>query len=137
MLIIKDKEGCVYGGYASQPWEKHSDFYGDMKSFLFSAHPKAAVYRPTGKNANLQWVSLTLHLFLFPFSFYSTEEPCVTCNAKQSLHVNGMEELSDLEQKLEAWGELGKGKERRGAVESILLVLLFTARHIFSQKCQK
>jgi len=58
VLIIKDKEGCVYGGYASQPWEKHSDFYGDMKSFLFSAHPKAAVHRPTGKNANLQWCAV-------------------------------------------------------------------------------
>jgi len=56
VLVVKDKDGCVYGGYASQPWEKHSDFYGDMKSFVFTLHPKAAVHRPTGKNANLQWV---------------------------------------------------------------------------------
>lgn len=55
VLVVKDKQGCVYGGYASQPWEKHSDFYGDMKSFLFTLHPKAAIYRPTGKNTNLQW----------------------------------------------------------------------------------
>lgn len=55
-MVVKDKEGCVYGGYASQPWEKHSDFYGDMKSFLFTLHPKAAIYRPTGQNTNLQWV---------------------------------------------------------------------------------
>lgn len=57
VLVVKDKEGSVYGGYASQPWEKRSDFYGDMKSFLFTLHPKAAIHRPTGKNTNLQWVS--------------------------------------------------------------------------------
>lgn len=55
LLIIKDTEGYIYGGYASQPWEKHSDFYGDMKCFLFQLHPKASIYRPTGANYNLQW----------------------------------------------------------------------------------
>lgn len=57
MLIIKDKEGYIYGGYASQPWERHADFYGDMKSFLFQLYPKASIYRPTGANNNIQWVS--------------------------------------------------------------------------------
>ncbi|KAL1196952.1 hypothetical protein V5N11_024751 [Cardamine amara subsp. amara] len=55
VLIIKDKEGCVYGGYASQPWERYSDFYGDMKSFLFQLNPKASIFRPTGANNNIQW----------------------------------------------------------------------------------
>lgn len=57
VLIIKDKEGYVYGGYASQPWERHADFYGDMKSFLFQLYPTASIFRPTGANNNLQWVS--------------------------------------------------------------------------------
>lgn len=61
VLIIKDKEGCVYGGYASQPWERHSDFYGDMKSFLFQLNPKASIFRPTGANTNIQWVRLYRH----------------------------------------------------------------------------
>uniref|UniRef100_A0A7C9D8B4 TLDc domain-containing protein n=2 Tax=Opuntia streptacantha TaxID=393608 RepID=A0A7C9D8B4_OPUST len=55
LLLIKDTEGYIYGGYASQPWEKHSDFYGDMKCFLFQLHPKASMYRRTGANNNLQW----------------------------------------------------------------------------------
>ncbi|CAN8298362.1 unnamed protein product [Cochlearia groenlandica] len=55
VLIVKDREGCVYGGYASQPWERHSDFYGDMKSFLFQLNPTASIYRPTGANTNIQW----------------------------------------------------------------------------------
>ncbi|XP_057805337.1 LOW QUALITY PROTEIN: uncharacterized protein LOC131020504 [Salvia miltiorrhiza] len=58
LLVIKDKEGCIYGGYASQPWERHSDFYGDMKSFLFQLYPKAAIFRPTGANHNLQWFAV-------------------------------------------------------------------------------
>ncbi|KAH9611286.1 hypothetical protein KSS87_015164 [Heliosperma pusillum] len=58
LLIIKDKEGYLYGGYASQPWEKHSDFYGDMKCFLFQLHPKVYMYRPTGANTNLQWCAV-------------------------------------------------------------------------------
>ncbi|KAK0584598.1 hypothetical protein LWI29_015932 [Acer saccharum] len=55
VLIIKDKKGCIYGGYASQTWERHGDFYGDMKSFLFQLYPKAAIFRPTGANNNIQW----------------------------------------------------------------------------------
>jgi hypothetical protein len=62
VLVVRDKAGCVYGGYATQPWERHSDFYGDMKSFLFTLHPTASVFRPTGANNNLQWVGKS-HLF--------------------------------------------------------------------------
>lgn len=58
VLVIKDKGGYIYGGYASQPWEKHSDFYGDMKSFLFQLKPKVSIFRPTGTNANLQWCAV-------------------------------------------------------------------------------
>ncbi|XP_065857431.1 uncharacterized protein [Euphorbia lathyris] len=55
VLIVKDKEDCIYGGYASQPWEKHGDFYGDMKSFLFQLCPTASIFKPTGANSNVQW----------------------------------------------------------------------------------
>nr|GFB86969.1 TLD domain-containing protein 1 isoform X1 [Tanacetum cinerariifolium] len=58
VLIIKDKEGYIFGGYASQPWERHADFYGDMKSFLFQLYPTASIYRPTGANNNLQWCAV-------------------------------------------------------------------------------
>ncbi|KAL8505146.1 hypothetical protein ACS0TY_016379 [Phlomoides rotata] len=58
VLIIKDKEGYIYGGFASQPWEKHPDFYGDMRSFLFQLYPKASIFRPSGANHNLQWCAV-------------------------------------------------------------------------------
>ncbi|KAJ7544122.1 hypothetical protein O6H91_09G065400 [Diphasiastrum complanatum] len=58
ILLVKDKHGYVYGGYASQTWERSSNFYGDMKSFLFSLHPRAAIYKPSGLNNNLQWCAI-------------------------------------------------------------------------------
>ncbi|KAG6772423.1 hypothetical protein POTOM_023830 [Populus tomentosa] len=60
ILIIKDKDGYIYGGYASQPWERHGDFYGDLKSFLFQLYPKASIFKPTGANNNVQWFSILL-----------------------------------------------------------------------------
>lgn len=60
VLIVKDKQGYIYGGYASQPLEKHGDFYGDLKSFLFQLYPKAAIFKPTGANNNIQWVTSPL-----------------------------------------------------------------------------
>ncbi|KAL6905604.1 hypothetical protein ACP4OV_003205 [Aristida adscensionis] len=59
VLIVKDTEGYVFGGYASQPWERHSDFYGDMKTFLFKLCPQASIFRPTGANKNLQWCGVS------------------------------------------------------------------------------
>ncbi|XP_024010490.1 TLD domain-containing protein 1 [Eutrema salsugineum] len=61
VLIIKDREGCLYGGYVSQPWERYSDFYRDMKSFLFQLNPNASIFRPTGANTDIQWVCLYRH----------------------------------------------------------------------------
>ncbi|KAJ8899127.1 hypothetical protein K2173_010592 [Erythroxylum novogranatense] len=58
VLIVKDREGHIYGGYASQPWERHGDFYGDMKSFLFQLYPKASIFKPTGANHNIQWCAV-------------------------------------------------------------------------------
>lgn len=58
VLVIKDTEGSIYGAYASQPWERHSDFYGDMKTFLFKLYPEASIFRPTGANKNLQWCAV-------------------------------------------------------------------------------
>ncbi|KAI4378654.1 hypothetical protein MLD38_016105 [Melastoma candidum] len=58
VLVIKDREGHIFGGYASQPWERHGDFYGDMKSFLFQLYPRASIFRPTGANRNIQWCAV-------------------------------------------------------------------------------
>lgn len=72
VLLIKDKQGYIYGGYASQPWERHGDFYGDLKSFLFQLYPKAAIFRPTGANSNLQWVTSNENPFCIFLVYFGT-----------------------------------------------------------------
>lgn len=85
VLIIKDREGCVYGGYASQPWERHSDFYGDMKSFLFQLYPNASIFRPTGANTNIQWVCMYVCMSLL---FYViADQKKKTCAVCYELHI--------------------------------------------------
>ncbi|XP_021289204.1 TLD domain-containing protein 1 isoform X4 [Herrania umbratica] len=69
VLIIKDREGYIFGGYASQPWERHSNFYGDMKSFIFQLYPKASIFRPTGANSNLQWCAVNFSSEAIPNGF--------------------------------------------------------------------
>ena len=56
ILIIRDKGGAVFGAFASQQWERRPAFYGDLKAFLFSFLPAAAIYRAAGVNFNVQWV---------------------------------------------------------------------------------
>ena len=36
MLLVKDKQGQVFGGYASEPWLKNGKFYGDVTPSLYS-----------------------------------------------------------------------------------------------------
>ncbi|KAB5552960.1 hypothetical protein DKX38_010271 [Salix brachista] len=72
ILIIKDKDGYIYGGYASQPWERHGNFYGDLKSFLFQLYPKASIFKPTGANNNVQWDhSHCVYVLILPVDFPS------------------------------------------------------------------
>jgi hypothetical protein len=48
-------QGQLFGGVASQPWQKRGTFYGDFGSFVLSLLPRAAVYHATGINQNFQW----------------------------------------------------------------------------------
>ncbi|GLT52168.1 hypothetical protein SLA2020_255220 [Shorea laevis] len=136
VLIIKDNEGYTYGGYASQPWERHGDFYGDMKSFLFQLHPKASIFRPTGANNNLQWCAVSFsseaipngigfggrinHFGLFlsagfdqghTFSCTTFNSPCLSKNSKICPEV------------IECWGVVRKGmqQERQDGFRSTVL----------------
>ncbi|KAI5071062.1 hypothetical protein GOP47_0013313 [Adiantum capillus-veneris] len=58
VLLIKDEDGNMFGGYASQSWERHHDFFGDLKCFLFSLQPRSAIYRATGANNNMLWCAV-------------------------------------------------------------------------------
>eukprot|EP00198_Chlamydomonas_reinhardtii_P001062 XP_001690397.1 predicted protein [Chlamydomonas reinhardtii] len=47
--------GALFGGYASQPWAKSGNFYGDVSCAIFSLLPAVQVYPATGINDNIQW----------------------------------------------------------------------------------
>jgi hypothetical protein len=52
---VSSVQGKLFGGVASQPWQKRGTFYGDFGSFVFSLLPGAAVSHATGINQNFQW----------------------------------------------------------------------------------
>ena len=55
LVIIKDKQGSVFGGFASQPWDVHPNFYGNDKSFLFTLKPNLQLFFSSGLNKNYQY----------------------------------------------------------------------------------
>ena len=52
ILVVKDEDGNVFGGYASEPWTPQFTFYGTGECFLFSYFKdnKIHVYTSTGEN---------------------------------------------------------------------------------------
>jgi len=80
-LADPGQAGAVFGAVFSQPLQRHSVVYGDMRTFLFTFLPAAAIYRPSGLNQNIQWVSFAYWNTPFHFlaRFLSLEE--VTCRS--------------------------------------------------------
>ncbi|PNF39974.1 hypothetical protein B7P43_G15965 [Cryptotermes secundus] len=58
VIIIKDKNGNVFGGFASENWTVGPNFQGDEKSFLFSLYPEMRVFESTGYNSHYQYLSV-------------------------------------------------------------------------------
>lgn len=48
LLVIRDTDGHIFGGFASQAWHISKHFFGTGESFLFSIHPTFAIYNWTG-----------------------------------------------------------------------------------------
>lgn len=44
LIIIKDSDGYVFGGFASEGWEPRRGYFGTGECFLFSLEPSVAVY---------------------------------------------------------------------------------------------
>ncbi|GIL45882.1 hypothetical protein Vafri_3010 [Volvox africanus] len=55
LLLLRDKAGGLFGGYASQPWAKSGKYFGDASCFIFSLLPALQVFPGTGINENFQW----------------------------------------------------------------------------------
>lgn len=58
IIIIKDNEGNVYGGFSSESWKLGPNFFGKSDSFLFHLQPCFNIYDSTPFNKNYQYFNL-------------------------------------------------------------------------------
>ncbi|KAL1923114.1 uncharacterized protein VTP21DRAFT_9490 [Calcarisporiella thermophila] len=56
LLVVKDKNGKVFGGFADADWEQRPNFYGNQKNFLFTLDP-LRLYRTSSYNTNFQYLN--------------------------------------------------------------------------------
>lgn len=50
IMIIRDTKGCMFGCYASHPWECSDKYFGSGECFVFKLRPELRTYLWTGKN---------------------------------------------------------------------------------------
>lgn len=56
ILIIKDTDGNIFGGFLAEAWYKNAErFYGSEESFMFSLYPEKKVYRCTGEDNHVMY----------------------------------------------------------------------------------
>ncbi|XP_074644862.1 MTOR-associated protein MEAK7-like isoform X1 [Tubulanus polymorphus] len=57
MLIIKDKDGYLFGGFAATPWEISPEWVGTTRCFLFTLFPQIGRFFPSGYNDHYQYLN--------------------------------------------------------------------------------
>ncbi|XP_008943387.1 PREDICTED: TLD domain-containing protein 1 [Merops nubicus] len=57
IVILKDLDGYIFGGFASHSWEVKPQFQGDNRCFLFSVFPSLAVYTCTEYNDHYMYLN--------------------------------------------------------------------------------
>ena len=58
LLIIWDKAGNIFGGFATESWKPNPKFVGKSESFLFHLRPEMNIYHSTPFNSNYQYFNL-------------------------------------------------------------------------------
>ncbi|XP_072492303.1 MTOR-associated protein MEAK7 isoform X2 [Notamacropus eugenii] len=57
LLVVKDRDGYVFGGFSSHSWAVKGQFQGDSRSFLFTISPSIAVYTYSGYNDHYMYLN--------------------------------------------------------------------------------
>ncbi|CAI9570765.1 unnamed protein product [Staurois parvus] len=57
LLVLRDSDGFIFGGFASQSWEVKPKFQGDSRCFLFSVSPHLDIYIYTGYNDHYMYLN--------------------------------------------------------------------------------
>ena len=55
VVLIKDRQEALFGGFAADAWAKNGQFYGAFGSFVFGLLPAATVWKATAINHNFLW----------------------------------------------------------------------------------
>lgn len=58
ILLVKDRDGVVFGGFASTSWKVRSSFQGDKDCFVFTVNPSMSTYHPTGINDHYMYLNV-------------------------------------------------------------------------------
>jgi len=58
VFVMKDHNGCVFGGYASTSWTVSPNFYGDGRCFLFTLYPEINMYHSSGLNDHYMYLNV-------------------------------------------------------------------------------
>ncbi|KAK9883979.1 hypothetical protein WA026_004913 [Henosepilachna vigintioctopunctata] len=61
ILILEDKNGYIFGGFAPENWTLKPKFYGNDSSFLFTLSPRMRIFSTTGYNQHFQYLNLHQH----------------------------------------------------------------------------
>jgi hypothetical protein len=56
LIIVRDKDNYVFGGFAYEDWEPCSNFYGKDTNFLFTIRPKLRRYLASRYNNHYQYL---------------------------------------------------------------------------------
>ncbi|XP_064610458.1 MTOR-associated protein MEAK7-like [Liolophura sinensis] len=57
VIVVRDKAGHVFGGFASVSWNIRPQFVGTASCFLFSLSPQFSVYNGTGYNEHYMYLN--------------------------------------------------------------------------------
>lgn len=58
VLVVEDRNGHMFGGFAPANWSLGPKFFGDDSSFLFTLAPRMRVFPSTGYNQHFQYLNL-------------------------------------------------------------------------------
>ncbi|XP_022080226.1 TLD domain-containing protein 1-like [Acanthaster planci] len=58
VLLVRDTEGHLFGGFASDSWEIGPSFVGSSRCFLFSLAPKVGIYEASGQNDHYMYLNI-------------------------------------------------------------------------------
>ncbi|KAJ8928882.1 hypothetical protein NQ314_018488 [Rhamnusium bicolor] len=58
VLVVEDRNGYMFGGFAPANWELGPKYFGDDSSFLFTLAPRMRAFPSTGYNQHFQYLNL-------------------------------------------------------------------------------